>query len=112
MLDFGIAKNTNTDGDVITKTGAIVGSPEFMSPEQAHGKTLDARSDIYSLGVLLYELLTGAPPFSGSDTLATLQRIREEPHAPLPAESDNGRARSASRKRRLSRRRAMRAPMT
>ncbi|HYQ14394.1 MAG TPA: serine/threonine-protein kinase, partial [Polyangiaceae bacterium] len=68
VLDFGLAKVTERQmqpGSVIlTQEGMVFGTPEFMSPEQAQGKTLDARSDIYSLAVILYEVLTGKLPFS------------------------------------------------
>jgi serine/threonine protein kinase len=58
-MDFGIAKHWASDTDGVTGTGQIIGTPEYMSPEQIRGETLDARSDLYALGILVYELFTG-----------------------------------------------------
>src|SRR5262245_35253958 len=64
VLDFGIARSLNrSDSDVRTGTGAILGTPAYMSPEQCEGKAVDARSDLYALGIIMYELCAGAPPF-------------------------------------------------
>lgn len=93
MLDFGIAKILDEESAAaLTQTGVTFGTPEYMSPEQASGRDVDERSDVYSLGVVLYATLVGHPPFRGKNKLALLQRhIRETPprldHAcsvPLP----------------------------
>jgi serine/threonine protein kinase len=77
LTDFGIAKAV--DVRQFTTTGSIIGTPEYMCPEQADGKTCDYRSDIYSLGVVLYEMITGRPPFKGETPLATaLMQTKEE----------------------------------
>ena len=87
MLDFGLAKVTERQmqpGSVIlTQEGMVFGTPEFMSPEQAQGKTLDARSDIYSLAVILYEVLTGKLPFSARTPMEYIQKHVTDPIIPL-----------------------------
>jgi serine/threonine protein kinase/Tfp pilus assembly protein PilF/predicted negative regulator of RcsB-dependent stress response len=81
VADFGIAKSADTGG--LTVTGQIVGTPEYMSPEQAEGKDVDFRSDIYSFGLILYEMLTGRVPFKADSIISTLMlRLREKPQAP------------------------------
>jgi tRNA A-37 threonylcarbamoyl transferase component Bud32 len=85
LMDFGIAKIEGTDPDVgaaLTTTGQVMGTPEYMSPEQCFGEKIDHRSDLYSLGIVLYELLTGTVPFRGETAVATLlQQIQDA--APL-----------------------------
>ena len=80
VADFGIARAVTVEGDDLTSTGLIVGTPSYMSPEQVAGGQVDARSDLYSLGCVLYEMLTGSPPFSGpnAQAVAALQ-VRERP---------------------------------
>jgi serine/threonine protein kinase/Tfp pilus assembly protein PilF len=81
IMDFGIARSLKTKG--ITATGVMIGTPEYMSPEQVEGKDVDQRSDIYSLGVILYEMVTGRVPFEG-DTPFTIgvKHKSEEPKDP------------------------------
>ncbi|WP_096328059.1 serine/threonine protein kinase [Nannocystis exedens] len=76
VLDFGIAKVQSHDPDVkgLTQSGVVVGTPEYMSPEQGWGQSVDHRGDIYALGVLVYELLTGKLPFSGTTMMEVLNR--------------------------------------
>jgi len=82
VADFGIARAAGTD-ESLTQTGAVMGTATYFSPEQAQGEGVDARTDIYSLGVVLYEMVTGKPPFSGNNPLAiAYKHVREEPPAP------------------------------
>ncbi|MGA8109525.1 MAG: bifunctional serine/threonine-protein kinase/formylglycine-generating enzyme family protein [Acidobacteriaceae bacterium] len=84
VLDFGLARMlAGADATQSMETQGLLGTPQYMSPEQALGKPLDARSDLWSLGALYYELLAGKPPFEGGSSLAVLQRITQEPLAPL-----------------------------
>ncbi|HRU04467.1 MAG TPA: serine/threonine-protein kinase [Candidatus Brocadiia bacterium] len=76
LMDFGLAKGDYRDS--FTTVGAILGTPEYMAPEQAMGGAVDARSDIYSLGAVLFEMLTGGPPFQAPDTIAVLKKQVEE----------------------------------
>ncbi len=81
VMDFGIARLTQERG--MTTTGTVVGTPDYMSPEQARGVDLDFRSDIYSTGVVLYELFTGTLPFEGDTPLAVvLKHVQEKPPSP------------------------------
>ena len=88
VLDFGIAKMLD-DGSAesITKTGMICGTPMYLSPEQAVGRALDARSDIYSLGIIMYEMLSGAPPFVDATPVGILMKQVSE--LPLPVGTRN-----------------------
>jgi serine/threonine protein kinase/tetratricopeptide (TPR) repeat protein len=77
LMDFGIAKSP--EGRSQTATGQVMGTPEYMSPEQCRGEKLDLRSDIYALGIVIYELFTGQVPFRGENMMATLFKQIEEP---------------------------------
>ncbi|MEP6620279.1 MAG: serine/threonine-protein kinase [bacterium] len=82
VMDFGLAKERRADAELqkLTATGIILGTPEFMSPEQLRGKPLDARTDIYSLALMTYEMLTGKLPFSGrTQQEMMIARLRNEP---------------------------------
>ncbi len=81
LTDFGLARAA--DDVSMTRHGFIAGTPEYMSPEQARGAALDGRSDLFSLGCVLYEMATGVSPFRTDSTLATLRRIIEEEPAPM-----------------------------
>jgi len=88
VMDFGIARAT-TSAATMTQTAAVIGTAHYLSPEQARGEHVDARSDIYSTGCLLYELLTGAPPFAGDTPVAVAyQHVREDPVPPSRIEPD------------------------
>src|SRR6202521_3376731 len=81
VMDFGIAHSLETPG--ITQTGALIGTPEYMSPEQAKGIKVDARSDLFALGIIFYEMLTGISPYKADTALATLlKRTQERPQSP------------------------------
>ncbi|HYZ11039.1 MAG TPA: Stk1 family PASTA domain-containing Ser/Thr kinase [Actinomycetota bacterium] len=81
VMDFGIARTST--GDTLTQTAAVLGTASYLSPEQAQGLTVDARSDIYSLGCVLFEMLTGRPPFAGDSPVAiAYKHVKEDPVPP------------------------------
>ena len=83
VSDFGLAKSFNEGAIGMTRTGAFMGTPRYMSPEQVEGKPADQRSDIYAYGLILYEMVTGDVPFTGESTLKVMyQRIQEKPKSP------------------------------
>jgi eukaryotic-like serine/threonine-protein kinase len=83
VMDFGIARAIADSGNSVTQTAAVIGTAQYLSPEQARGETVDARSDVYSLGCVLYEILTGEPPFTGDSPVAVAyQHVREDPVPP------------------------------
>ena len=81
VMDFGIARGAEAGGGM-TQTGALVGTPEYMSPEQAMGEKVDARSDLFSLGIIFYELLTGDSPYKAETAMASLYKRTREPARP------------------------------
>ncbi len=84
VLDFGIAKLRDMSPDqTLTQTGAVLGTPYYMSPEQCRGDALDARSDVYSLSAMLYEMLTGTPPFTANTITGVIAKHLTESPAPL-----------------------------
>ena len=93
ITDFGIAR---LSGAGSTRTGIVLGTPSFMSPEQLEGRTVTGHSDLFSLGVSLFQLLTGQLPFTADSMTGLMQRIAEAPHPPLRAIRP-GSARPASR---------------
>ncbi len=95
VMDFGIARAASDAASAMTQTSAVIGTAAYLSPEQARGEHVDGRSDLYSTGCLLYELVTGAPPFTGDSAVAVAyQHVREDPQPPsaydetLPASVD------------------------
>jgi eukaryotic-like serine/threonine-protein kinase len=95
VMDFGIARAIADSGNSVTQTAAVIGTAQYLSPEQARGDSVDARSDVYSLGCVLYEILTGEPPFIGDSPVAVAyQHVREDPvppsqrHAGISADLD------------------------
>ncbi len=89
VMDFGIARAINELNTSVTATSAVMGTAQYLSPEQARGEVVDARSDLYSAGVLLYELLTGRPPFTGESAVSiAYQHVSEMPTP--PSQVDNG----------------------
>ena len=95
VMDFGIARAVSDSAATMTSTAAVIGTAQYLSPEQARGEGVDARSDVYSAGCLLYELVTGTPPFTGDSPVAVAyQHVREDPRTPssinpeIPSELD------------------------
>jgi len=91
VTDFGIAKaaqaaTVGSDGSQLTTEGMIIGTPQYMSPEQASGDAVDGRSDIYSLGIVLYQMLTGNPPFDGPSSASILAKQLTQTPAPIRRE--------------------------
>ncbi|WAL65563.1 Stk1 family PASTA domain-containing Ser/Thr kinase [Amycolatopsis cynarae] len=83
VMDFGIARAMHDGQAAMTQTAAVIGTAQYLSPEQARGEGVDARSDVYAAGCVLYELITGEPPFTGDSPVAVAyQHVREDPKAP------------------------------
>jgi serine/threonine-protein kinase len=85
VLDFGLAKPVVADGSVITYAGAVLGTPLYMAPETVRCGAADPRSDLYALGCMIFEFLTGASPFHGTSGHVVLARQLEDPPPPLPS---------------------------
>ena len=81
VMDFGIARSTLTSS--MTQTGALIGTPDYMSPEQAKGQTVDARSDLFAIGIIFYEILSGQSPYIADTTMGKLWKRTSEPARPL-----------------------------
>ncbi len=88
VMDFGIARAMSDASSTMTQTAAVVGTAQYLSPEQARGEPVDSRSDVYSAGCLLYELLTGRPPFVGDSPVAVAYQHVREPASP-PSDHDD-----------------------
>lgn len=89
VMDFGIARAISDASSTMTQTAAVVGTAQYLSPEQARGESVDSRSDVYSTGCLLYELLTGRPPFVGDSPVAVAyQHVREPAQPPSAYDPD------------------------
>ncbi|WP_405134100.1 Stk1 family PASTA domain-containing Ser/Thr kinase [Nocardia sp. NBC_01388] len=83
VMDFGIARALADSSNPMTQTAAVIGTAQYLSPEQARGEQVDARSDVYSVGCVLFEILTGEPPFTGDSPVAVAyQHVREDPRLP------------------------------
>jgi eukaryotic-like serine/threonine-protein kinase len=83
VMDFGIARAIHDGQAAVTQTAAVIGTAQYLSPEQARGEAVDARSDVYATGCVLFELLTGEPPFTGDSPVAVAyQHVREDPRKP------------------------------
>ena len=89
VMDFGIARAMSDTQATMTQTAQVIGTAQYLSPEQARGERVDARSDLYSTGCLMYELLTGRPPFTGDSPVAiAYQHVRENPVPPSRLDPD------------------------
>jgi beta-lactam-binding protein with PASTA domain/predicted Ser/Thr protein kinase len=89
VMDFGIARALASGASTMTQTSAVIGTAQYLSPEQARGEAVDARSDVYATGCLLYELLCGHPPFVGDNPVSVAyQHVREDPRAPSESNRD------------------------
>jgi serine/threonine protein kinase len=88
LLDFGLAKQVNESDETATLEGTVLGTAAYMAPEQAEGKLLDARSDVFSFGAVLYELLSGRRAFRGENFVSTMAAILHKEPAPLDAPAE------------------------
>jgi serine/threonine-protein kinase len=89
VMDFGIARALASGASTMTQTSAVIGTAQYLSPEQARGEAVDARSDVYATGCVIYELLCGHPPFVGDNPVSVAyQHVREDPRAPSSSNTD------------------------
>ena len=89
VVDFGLAAAASSSDSRVTKSGVLVGTPTYMAPEQARGQPIDLRTDIYSLGVIMYEMFTGRPPYTGNDSMAILfKHVEGKPTPPRELKPD------------------------
>ncbi|MGD8885390.1 MAG: HEAT repeat domain-containing protein [Gammaproteobacteria bacterium] len=89
IVDFGLAAAASKAGSRLTKTGILVGTPTYMAPEQVRGKTIDSRTDIYALGVIMYEMFTGSPPYTGEESVGIMfQHVEGNPIPPREINSE------------------------
>jgi serine/threonine-protein kinase len=89
IVDFGVAAAQHQGDTQLTKTGYVIGSPKYMAPEQILGKKVDERADIYSVGVMLYEMFTGVPPYSRGDHMAVMyQHVQGKAKPPIAVHKD------------------------
>jgi serine/threonine protein kinase len=89
VMDFGIARALASEMSAMTQTSAVIGTAQYLSPEQARGEQVDARSDVYATGCVVFELLTGQPPFVGDNPVSVAyQHVREEPRPPSELNPD------------------------
>jgi serine/threonine-protein kinase len=89
VMDFGIARALASGASTMTQTSAVIGTAQYLSPEQARGEAVDARSDVYATGCVIFELLTGQPPFIGDNPVSVAyQHVREDPRAPSELNPD------------------------
>jgi serine/threonine protein kinase len=111
VVDFGLAKLRDVGaGAILTQTGAVIGTLYYMSPEQCSGEEVDARADVYSLGAMLFEMLTGRPPFQANNFTGLIAKHLHEPPPSFPAELNIPAALAAACTRALSKDRDLRQP--
>jgi serine/threonine protein kinase len=109
VVDFGLAKLRDVaGGSALTQTGTVIGTLYYMSPEQCSGEELDARADVYSLGAMLFEMLTGGPPFEASNFVGLISKHLHEPPPPFPGSLKISPALAAACTRALAKKRELR----